>query len=81
MFIFCQKITNERQKEVKFLFKTYINECINWFVFSLSPSIVLVSIVAIYIFVTGGEFSPEKAFVSILIFNILSFPVEVSTPH
>lgn len=38
---------------------------------------VLVAVVAVYIFVTGGEFSPEKAFVSILIFNILDFPVEV----
>lgn len=74
---FLEKITFERSKEINYFKKTYINESINWFIFSLSPIGVLLCTISVYIFVIGGEFNPEKAFVAILIFNILDSPVEI----
>lgn len=50
---------------------------LNWFFFSLAPFLMLSSTFAAYVLFVGAEaFTPEKAFVVILVFNLLNIAIE-----
>ena len=69
---FEQKIGDERKKQVNFnRIIYYIEMVLNWLFFSFSPFLMLTTTFAIYIFLIEGEFTADRAFSVILIFNIL----------
>ena len=75
---FIERITKQRAKQVHYVRKTYLIQMfIDWLFFSLSPFIMLSSTFVVYaLYVNAELFTPEKAFVVILIFNLLDFAIE-----
>lgn len=74
---FGNLITKERNKQANFSKRIYYLQLIlDWIFSSLSPFLVFTSTISIYIFVADGELTPQKAFVAILTFKILSYPLE-----
>ena len=75
---FLDKVTVERDKEVKDNQANLFVQLVSYVFFSISPTIVLASTIAVYVFAdVGSEFSAEKVFVSIALFNILQLPLEL----
>lgn len=76
-FSFCLQISDAREKEVEYLKKDYFCSLINWSMFKLSPLLFLIIALGTYIFVSNEEVTVEKAFVSIMVFNIIEYPIVV----
>lgn len=74
---FEEKITEERNAQANLNKRIYYLELfLNWIFYSLSPFVIFTSTIAIYLFIIGSDLTPQKAFVAILIFDLLSYPIE-----
>lgn len=75
---FIERITRRRANQVVYVRKRYLIQMgLDWLFFSLSPFLMISSTLAVYVLLVGAEsFTPEKAFVVVLVFNLLDFAVE-----
>ena len=70
-----ERISSQRTKQIAFSRKFYyLQMIINWLFVSFTPFVMLSATFAAYIFIAGIGFT-EKAFVILLIFNILNAPI------
>ena len=75
---FIKKITEKRNNQIRYIkLIYYLDMLVNWIFYSVTPFIILITTISIYIFfIDSSQFTPEIAFVAIPILNILNRPIE-----
>ena len=74
--IFFQKLNRKRENELKFIRKVNMLYVLVIFVYWLCPPLI-VSLTFLYYINTGGEITAAKAFITIIIFNLLQYPIRL----
>ncbi|XP_014786272.1 multidrug resistance-associated protein 1 [Octopus bimaculoides] len=75
--LFQKKISTVRREELNLLKKANLILSVIWFLWEVSPFMVMIASFATYIFVTGHSISVQTAFVSQSLFNLMKVPMNL----